>query len=249
MDQNQEFDNLFLGSLSETLDPVSGYANKLLAQMIPFARLMKQWESAADIERAETLLLDILATYSKLQEDIFDVHVQKIFKWWIPQAAEVLSLFKGNLSKDLTSTVEKRFCANSVKAFFLLTGEYLIFESDAWPQNLDDKNREEQVKNIQEKCREHTETLRKLLTSSFRYQKNNGTSDGSISINASEDHRSNKQVARMNSVDLKRTSSYTWSQTSTGDQSPRDNSESFLAEESLAVSFLLYCFSVDTNFI
>lgn len=239
MNQNKEFDNLFINSLSESLDPVSGYANKLLGQMIPFVRLVKKWDTKESLEKGEKLLLQILEIYSELQCEIFDVHIQKIFKWWIPQAAEILALIQTSFSKEMTKSVENVFCLNSVKALFLLTGEYLIFESDAWPKNSDDGNRDAQFNAIKEKCNLHTDSLRKLLLISF---KSNSKVNNESSQFDDTSYNNSRNVMRINSLpESKRTcSNNTWSQTS-GDQSVDESSED-VVEESFKVSFFKhYC--------
>lgn len=225
--------------------------------MIPFVKKIKQWETKTkeSIEELEKLLLEIIEIYSNLQENIFDIHVQKIFKWWIPQAAEILALFQGCLSKNFTKSTEILFCKNSIKVLFLLTGEYLIFEpfftftSDNVSHGVDDDNNnqknqienltsDEIVKNIQVKTQSHTEFVRKLLLTSFKYQNTKNRSDESISHFSDEQSNRNlskqKTTSGLSLQDLIRTTSSTWSHTSTGDHSPR--TESFYIEEPTSVS-------------
>ena len=234
MDSSQLF-----SSLNSTLDPVSTYAKSLAPLVIPFVVSLKNWGKTKE-DDLENKLLDITVKFAKLQDTVFDKHIQLIFKWWFPQAAEVLTILHStnDIEIDL-SLVINSFCKNSTKAIYLLVGEYLMFSADA---KLLDVNYDlsAHINLIENEVEEHTTTVRELLSSTFKQDKFRTLDSSGFSQFSEEVNKVNKTIVRVNSdhISLKRESSYTWSHTSTGDQSPRDHIETaFLPEEPVFVSF------------
>ena len=197
------------------LKTVSGYAVKLLPSMFAFIEYLSL-SRGSDGSAREEKLFQILQVYDSLQDEVHDSDVQIIFKWWLPQAAEVLAILRFARTLEADSIL-RSFINNSSKALYLLFGEYLVLESEPSDSR---PTLEEQESVLREQCKEHTQTTRGLIKSAFQNQSkyNDGRSRPVIRADSADSH-------------LRRTSSYTWSHTSTGDGSPRETSDSFLSEE------------------
>jgi hypothetical protein len=190
-------------------------------------------------------LREILVLYEQLQEEAFDPSLKAIFQWWLPQILELLAMAQCIQSIELLPLVQF-VVKHSTMPLYLCTGEYLIFEPDPYLKKLTIST-EDAANNIRTKCKNHTENLRKLLISTYKYSAtqtniDDSRSDASIPSEADRRNKSSSAVVRANSTDflLNRTSSYTWSHTSTGDQSPREmgGTNEFLAEETVCLCFL-----------
>lgn len=233
--------DLVLKTLSEPkYSCVIGYARVLLLKVIPFIQQLRSVFTKVRKQQLGSLtatLREILTVYEQLQREAFDPSLKSIFQWWLPQIVELLAMAQCIQSQELLPLVQF-IVKHSAMALYLSTGEYLIFEPDPYLKKLTIPT-DEAASNIRAKCKNHTENLRKLLISTYKYSAthtsmDDSRSDASLPSDAGR-KSTNTSVVRVNSADflLNRTSSYTWSHTSTGDQSPRElgGTNEFLAEE------------------
>ena len=231
-----------MNSLDGNLKAVSGYANGLLPGIISFVRALKVWNNS-EAANTERILLNIVKTLSLLQNTVFDSHIQLILKWWFPQALEVFATIRASGSEVNCTTITNNFCINSVKAIYLLTGEYLVLESNISTENED---LGKQVDNIEKAVHNNTKNVRELLANTLASFKSQSESTHS-GLSFSEDTSRQKSIKMM-----KRESSANLSCTSTGDHSERteptehteheehEHIDSFIThEETFSVSILL----------
>ena len=174
----------------------------------------------------------MLELYRILQEDVEDTDVRLIFKWWLPQAVETLAILASAKATefDVTKAV---FEETSAHAIYLLFGEYLVLEQSLPSTN--SKPIQEEGVQLGQQYKEHTALIRSLVNNTYHAQAQTKTAGATDTYSNSELDRS-KVITRDDSdVALKRTHSNTWSHTSTGDQSPREEVDTFLNEDTVIV--------------
>ena len=198
--------------------------------------------------------MEIIQLHNELQAKIYDEHIKLILKWWIPQVLEILSIIKILEMKQLEKQINiksliKFIIKNTTKAMIIMSGEYIKEDYDEFikihsptqeakvPQAVSSEKELENLKTIKSKSEDNKSQIRKLLLDLQQNQIRVAHTDDTSSHSLFSQEDSLKKLTRVSSSDVfagnvKRTLSYTWSHTSTGDHSPRETgTETFTYEE------------------
>jgi len=201
--ETSEKDQALQVILQESLGTVSIHAKMLVPLIVNFLRLLQQAYTTKDkYSDIKKLFRCVVHKFEELHKLYADKPTEYIFKWWLPQAVEVLAVVSVCVERFDPQRLIESFTSQTIVAVYFLTGEYLVHRSDLSMSPSPDDQLLQQIRSIKLACKEHSEGLRKVIGYEQKLKVENEQSN-------TESNRSSR-LTRFNSTDMMPSSKVTY---------------------------------------
>jgi hypothetical protein len=105
----------------------------------------------------------VVTKYEELHKQHADKALESVFKWWLPQAVEVLATVGVCVERFDALRLVEVFVSQSVLAIYFLVGEFLLFKNEYSLEIPSDDQLAQQIRTHKIACKEHSDSLRKVI--------------------------------------------------------------------------------------